>query len=128
MIIEDTFGNVNPAVLSNMQWIQEANPDSWIAQGMIFILKEPFFKMSAAGQTLLRVESPSDVIFLHPSNSFEELKARGNQAFQECQYEAALHFYDMALQLQPHNSVVHLNKAASLSFLRGISISSTVLI
>jgi tetratricopeptide (TPR) repeat protein len=131
MIIEDTLGNVNPAALYNMQWTTPQSLDSWIPQGTIFILKEPFLKMSAAGQTLLRVESPTDIIFLHPSNvllkdtpwfqptpnSFEDLKARGNASFQEGKYETALHFYDMALQLQPNNSVVHLNKSAALLLL-----------
>jgi tetratricopeptide (TPR) repeat protein len=127
VIIEDTAGDVTPAGLYNMQ-VTAGSPDHWLPQGTIFIVKEPFLKMSAAMEMLIRVESPSDVIFLRPDDpllrgtpwcqpttkSFDELKAQGNAEFEKRKYEDAIHFYDLALELKPDGSVVHSNKAQAL--------------
>jgi tetratricopeptide (TPR) repeat protein len=76
---------------------------------------------------MLRVDRPSDVIFLHESDglfrstkwhrpvqkTFDEPKPDGNRLSAAGSFEKAIQVYDLALQKAPGHPVINLNKAAA---------------
>jgi tetratricopeptide (TPR) repeat protein len=125
VVIEDTTGDVSCAELVN---VDVGNPNQWLPQGTILAVKEPFLRQSSLGHMLIRVDSPSDVVFLRPANPalrgtpwyeaitapFDDLKAQGNAAFQDGKYEEAIYCYDMAIEVASDASVVYSNRAEAL--------------
>jgi tetratricopeptide (TPR) repeat protein len=124
LIAEDTSGDVCRIELYNRQ------SSSCIPEGTIFAIKEPSLKLNSQRNVLVKVDSPSDLVFLHPSHeflketswyeplslSFDECKAQANQCYSRGQFDKALEFYDFALSIKPDDVLIHLNKAAA--FLR----------
>jgi tetratricopeptide (TPR) repeat protein len=95
----------------------------------MFVIKEPCMRPSDKSKLqVLTVESPTDLIVLHEmheilqgtpwykssSLSFDQWKTRGNELFSREDYPAALQAYDLALRLRPTDSVVLLNRSATL--------------
>jgi tetratricopeptide (TPR) repeat protein len=128
VLVEDTCGNVNCASLYNVQLSLDVDAHCAIPQGTLLAVKEPYLKDCDDGVPYLTVESPTDIVLLHPSDellqgtswyeevslSFEELKARGNDCYGREAYGEALQWYDLGLKKKPADSVCHLNRAAAL--------------
>jgi tetratricopeptide (TPR) repeat protein len=105
------------------------NPNSWLPEGTIMIIKEPYLQFWLYEDSVnIRCDSPSDVIFVDEENqellkgtnwlkssglSFDQLKAKGNQAFSSKDYHKSLKFYDRALKIHPDHPIILLNKSAS---------------
>jgi hypothetical protein len=129
-IVEDIAEQACSIGFYNFQVSETIDPNTWIPKGTYLVVKEPWMKLDIGGKTFLRVDSPSDVVFLHESDellkgtswykplnqTFEECKAAANKYFGQGQLEKALQFYDLAHRLKPNDPVIHLNKAAA--FLR----------
>jgi tetratricopeptide (TPR) repeat protein len=132
MIGEDIDGNVEKVSLYH--WI----PQSWqfgtkltcsnfFPVGMKFVIKEPFYKKSLDGHSLIRVDSPSDFITLYQNDPLiknlvfptkikrlsdvNDIKMKANKYFQSNDYLSALYWYSYALDLDPTNSVIWCNQA-----------------
>jgi tetratricopeptide (TPR) repeat protein len=100
--------------------------DEWLPPETIFVVKEPYIKFTCREQVMMRVDSPSDLVFLHRSNAFlrdtpwyarlpidfDECKSIANQHFGEGRMLQALEFYDFALERRPDDPVINLNKSA----------------
>ena len=78
----------------------DLNDDTWLQPGTIVLIKEPYLKYNlVCTNSLIRVDSPSDAIFVHETEravlakanalrwykpevmDFDQLKKRGNEAF-----------------------------------------------
>uniref|UniRef100_A0A915D845 Uncharacterized protein n=3 Tax=Ditylenchus dipsaci TaxID=166011 RepID=A0A915D845_9BILA len=130
-LIEDLNGEVEIVSLYNFQ-LNIGNSCSWLPPGTIMFIKEPYLKFGSIGRDLIiRVDSPSDVVFVDESDqqrlqwanalqwynpqklSVDQLRARGNQYYVEKNYEWALKYYKKALIIEPDSGVLHLNMAAA---------------
>lgn len=130
VIIEDTDGNVEELELYN--FVSKFNPN-WLKPGTIMLIKEPYLKFGTAKErVVIRVDSPSDVVFVNETDekllrqanalswfkseilNFEELKKKANILFIKKDYECTLEFYERALVVQPETGVIYLNMAAVL--------------
>uniref|UniRef100_A0A914CFG9 Tetratricopeptide repeat protein n=1 Tax=Acrobeloides nanus TaxID=290746 RepID=A0A914CFG9_9BILA len=87
---------------------------------------------SKAKNVVIRVDSPSDVLFVYETDekllsqanalqwfkqetySFEEIKDQAKTLFMKKDYEGSLKLYQRALALQPESEVIHLNVACVL--------------
>lgn len=106
VLIEDVNEDVEELALYNFQIdLEEASP-SWLSVGTILLIKEPYLKYESDGKNvLIRVDSPSDVVFIEEDDeemlneanalkwykknnmTFEELKAQGNELYKKQRYE-----------------------------------------
>jgi tetratricopeptide (TPR) repeat protein len=101
-----------------------------IPVGTVLVVKEPSLKFSYDSIPFVDVKSPSDVVILHASNaqfllgppfhkpcalSFDARKLRGNVYFRAGNYQTALVFYDLALDIEPDNPQIRLKKARALA-------------
>jgi hypothetical protein len=112
-LLQDTRGDVELALFYYFQESFVSDPNEWLPEGTILLIKEPYMKFGSQGacDPMIRVDCPSDVIFLHESDSllrstkwhrpvqktFEELKADGNRLFAAKNFEKAVQVYDLAL-------------------------------
>uniref|UniRef100_A0A914DRS6 Uncharacterized protein n=1 Tax=Acrobeloides nanus TaxID=290746 RepID=A0A914DRS6_9BILA len=131
VFIEDTNGHIEKLSLYNFNC--DLDDSTWLKAGTILFVKEPYIKFgSVAHTTMIRVDSPSDVVFVDETNkdllsqagvlawykperfTFEMLKKKANELFKSGDYEEALKFYHHALEIHPESEVIHLNMAATL--------------
>jgi tetratricopeptide (TPR) repeat protein len=130
LIVEDSTGSSEKLFIYNLFKLVQTNQQlvSIFPKGIKMIIKEPYYKVGMDGVPMIRVDSPTDIIFLSNNDillkevkfptkikksnlSFEELKDRGNSLFSKGEYLASIRFYDCCLELDPRNSLVHNNKS-----------------
>lgn len=110
-VIEDRNFDVNQLAVYNTNC--KGKPDSVLPKGVVFAIKGPFYKTSASGGYLIRVDHPSDIIQLEPNNPLvpQELALKalelskeaisykdvGNAHFKKKDYIAAAESYTQGL-------------------------------
>jgi tetratricopeptide (TPR) repeat protein len=128
--IQDTNGDVEDITFYNFFSSFREDPNAIFPKGTILLIKEPFLKFGSQSQIpLIRVDSPSDVIFVDEfdqnilkdniwgkpiSFSFEELKNEGERFLRAKEYNGALQSFERALWLSPKDSSVLLRKSEAL--------------
>uniref|UniRef100_A0A914QQ29 Tetratricopeptide repeat protein n=1 Tax=Panagrolaimus davidi TaxID=227884 RepID=A0A914QQ29_9BILA len=127
-LIEDLNGDVEEIALYNFRYNFD-NLD-WIGVGIILIIKEPWLRYSSDDDTpSLWVDSPSDVIFVDPtddnllsqiganqwhvsdSKDVDVIRKMANNCFIKKDYDGALMLYDRAIRYKPDLAVLYLNKS-----------------
>ncbi|KAH7731125.1 TPR domain protein [Aphelenchoides avenae] len=130
-LVEDLNGNVEQVSLYNFRPYID---DGWLPVGTILVIKEPFVKYGSFGEdVIIRVDSPSDVIFVDetdrptlesfgarawyvaPALTIECLLHLGKEHASTGRYEAALKCFDRAALLTPDSGAVQLNRADVLT-------------
>lgn len=126
--IEDMEGSVDRLSIYNLP---SAIPiDKVIPKGAIVAVKEPYFKATADGGAMVRVDHPSDFVLLEPHDSSvppqwrrevkaalagSRLKNEGNTAFKNGNWQRARELYTEALAKSDSNadlrSTLHRNRA-----------------
>ncbi|KAK0717706.1 hypothetical protein B0T26DRAFT_854808 [Lasiosphaeria miniovina] len=131
-IVEDEKGDVLMAQLYHQD---DGRAEDILVEGMVLIIKEPYFKLMSDGGYGLRVDHLSDVVFLAanderiPSSWQQESaqqsatalawKTKGNSHVKESSYRSAIACYTRALVCAPTPEETHtirLNR--SLAFLK----------
>ncbi|KAH7728947.1 TPR domain protein [Aphelenchoides avenae] len=132
VIVEDLEGDVEELSLYNFR--PNLSDRTWLPQGTVMIIKEPYLKYGSIGHSVtMRVDSPTDVVFVDETDrdllasvgalkwhkkerfSVDQLRVEGNARFVKKDYEAALEFYHRALRIDPACAIVLRNKSAVLS-------------
>ena len=67
MLVEDLKGDVEELGLYNFRPALDRD-GSWIAPGTILAIKEPYLKYGMMNVLFIRVDSPSDVLFIHETD------------------------------------------------------------
>lgn len=126
--VEDVQGDVDRLSVYNLP---PASPiDKVLPKGTIVAVKEPYFKATADGGVMVRVDHPSDFVLLEPRDSLvpsewrrapkaattgSELKEKGNAAFKQGNWQEAGEFYTEALAMADTNTdlrrTLHRNRA-----------------
>ncbi|CZT07041.1 related to TPR domain protein [Rhynchosporium agropyri] len=102
-------------------------------QGTILITKEPYLKLMSDGDYGLRIDHPSDLVYIPNDDkripsccqprvrelgvSGEQLRMQGNKFFIDCNYRAAIELYSSALILASNEGeaqVLRLNRSLAL--------------
>lgn len=129
--VEDIDGNVAELAFYNCFETSGLDHDdifSLIPVNQIIIIKEPWFKLgTTGGRPTVRVDTPSDVMFLSPNDPLLQscpdawkgegnmdvlaYKALGNEAVKKKQMQAAVQAYTAGLAIDPTASVLRLNRA-----------------
>ncbi|UKZ67652.1 uncharacterized protein TrAtP1_008807 [Trichoderma atroviride] len=65
--VEDELGEVNRLAIYNL--LPTTEPDAVLPQGAVVAIKEPYYKCSADGGVIVRVDHPTDFVLLKPGNS-----------------------------------------------------------
>uniref|UniRef100_A0A914Z682 SET domain-containing protein n=1 Tax=Panagrolaimus superbus TaxID=310955 RepID=A0A914Z682_9BILA len=128
-LIKDLNGDVEEATLFNLGY--NVDEIDFLPFGTILIIKEPCLQYASQNKAAsLRVDSPSDIIFVDPtdfdlldkigakqwyesnlSKDAELWQEKANKFFKKEKYEMALKLYDRAIRCNPELSVLYLNKA-----------------
>ncbi|KDQ15110.1 hypothetical protein BOTBODRAFT_302161 [Botryobasidium botryosum FD-172 SS1] len=108
--------------------------DTMFPMGAVLAIREPMMKLGANdGRAMIRVDSPSDIVFINPSDSIlrgvawkhsirvskptprtaNEWKDLGNVHFKASQYLAAAVAYSNGLETDPNAYILRLNRAAA---------------
>jgi len=79
-VVEDEQGTANPFALylQEPEYVRPA--ESILKQNQVFILKEPYFKVGTNGQYAIRVDHPTDIIWLSEDDPRVPEKWRSNNA------------------------------------------------
>ncbi|KAG9229870.1 TPR domain protein [Amylocarpus encephaloides] len=113
-IVEDENGDV---VMLQLYYQEEENArpaEDLLGEGTVLIVKEPYLKLMSDGDYGLRMDHPSDLIYI-PKNdqripscwqprvkelevSAEHLRMQGNNYFNAFNYQAAIELYSRALK------------------------------
>ncbi|KAK2766651.1 hypothetical protein FQN54_005962 [Arachnomyces sp. PD_36] len=121
LVAEDHSGDATLVTLFNMN-IDCGDDQRYMAVNTYFVIRAPFYKMSAVGLYSVRVDHPSDCVRMSPGHSFLhknpwdrpeynarhvetdalKLKEKGRQYFNENNFQAALDMYNTALENMPH--------------------------
>jgi hypothetical protein len=64
--VEDEYGDVEKIAIYNER--EAINPDDLLPVGTIMAVKEPFYKTAVNGDYTIRVDHPSDVVYLDPAD------------------------------------------------------------
>lgn len=126
--IEDVEGGVNRLSIYNLP--STIPMDRVLPKGAIIAVKEPYFKATADGGIMVRVDHPSDCVLLESHHSSvpprwrkgpkvammgTQLKEEGNTAFKQGDWDKAIGFYTEALAKTDDNpdlrSTLHRNRA-----------------
>lgn len=126
--IEDIMGSVNRLSIYNLP---TATPiDMVLPKGAVVAVKEPYFKATAEGGVMVRVDHPSDFVLLDPQDILiptqwrrapkptmtgSQLKEQGNTAFKQGNWQNPGELYTEALDKTDNNidlrSTLHRNRA-----------------
>lgn len=126
--VQDVLGAVDRLSVYNLP---SASPlDRVLPKGAIVAVKEPYFKATADGGVMVRVDHPSDIVLLEPHDSLvppqwrtapkaaktvSQLKEEGNTAFKRGHWQDAGQFYTEALAKVDNNTdlcrTLHRNRA-----------------
>lgn len=111
--VEDENGDVDRVALYNFPINKPI--DRILPKSTIVAIKEPYYTSKIDGGVLIRIDHPSDLIHLRadsssipsslvpisePSLSPTELKEKGNEAFKQCDWQAAVEYWSTALGLK----------------------------
>ncbi|PCH40833.1 hypothetical protein WOLCODRAFT_137031 [Wolfiporia cocos MD-104 SS10] len=136
-IIEDIEGAVCDLSIYNFPTMFDATTkdiDNIFPKGLILAIREPTFKPAAQGpDPLIRIDSPSDIIFVEPNSdllrgitwksplpipkplatnsTIESYRAEGNRYFKDSQWLPAAFAYSRGLEIYPDAAVLLLNRA-----------------
>ncbi|CAF4639536.1 unnamed protein product, partial [Rotaria sp. Silwood2] len=137
-VIEDPEGNVDLFSLYN--YALDKHYLDILPVGIIIALKEPYYKVTAGGGTMLRCDHPQNVIYLDADDalvrqltwksgvpnstlenkkllSFDEYRLKGNELFRQEKYYDAVAIYTKGLASTSSESniiTLRLNRAAAL--------------
>ena len=126
VLVEDQNGDIEELSLYNFRRSNEST-ENFLPTGTVMIIKEPYMKFGSLGKnTCIRVDSPSDVIFLDETDdflrtfgwrmsfnaSFEYNKSKGNEYFKMKDYEKSVKLYNRALKAED-NPIIYLNRSAA---------------
>lgn len=131
--VEDEFGDVELLAIYNLP--QTVALNEILPHGVIVAVKEPYYKRTADGGTVVRVDHPSDFISLRPNDqiiptrlaprilevnlSALSLKEEGNAAFKRGDWQLAVDSYSGALQVDSFDGgddlrrTLHRNRAGA---------------
>uniref|UniRef100_A0A914YRG0 SET domain-containing protein n=1 Tax=Panagrolaimus superbus TaxID=310955 RepID=A0A914YRG0_9BILA len=128
VLIQDINGDVEEVAIYNFRY--KLDKLDWIHPGTVFIIKEPWLRYGSQSKTpSLRIDSPSDVIFIDStdyeflnkldakkwyvsmSKDAELWREKANKCFKKQEYGDALIIYDRAIRYNPENAVLYLNKS-----------------
>lgn len=115
--IEDGQLSVERLAVYNVQ----LRPEQLLPKGQLVAVKEPYYKATADGGHVVRVDHPSDLLLLRPEDDIIPLqlrpkllelvnspaywKAKGNAAFKAGDYRGAVDLYSKGLE-QPQNDPI----------------------
>ncbi|KII85226.1 hypothetical protein PLICRDRAFT_178965 [Plicaturopsis crispa FD-325 SS-3] len=143
MLVEDPEGRVRDLAIYNFPTLGMGSSPEDVAAifplGTILAIREPTLKMPSQGyRPIIRVDSPSDVIFIEPHSklalgttwktgsrvnrsaaipsSADAWKARGNGHFKAGRWLAAVFSYSSGMEMDPSAYLLRLNRAEA--FLR----------
>lgn len=136
MIVEDVRGLVNNLTIYNYPTVPDSSTQyvgALFPPGTVLAIREPTFKMPTQGNTpIVRVDSPSDVIFLSPDSPFlrgvswksgqvpgtlvtpttaSSWKDLGNRHFKNSWWLPAAYAYSRGLELDPTSWASQSNRA-----------------
>uniref|UniRef100_A0A914Y7R1 Uncharacterized protein n=1 Tax=Panagrolaimus superbus TaxID=310955 RepID=A0A914Y7R1_9BILA len=128
ILIQDLNGDVEEVAIYNFSY--NFNDLDLLSPGTILIIKEPWLRYGSHDKTpSLRIDSPSDIIFVDPtdhkllckigakqwfvsmSEDAEVWKQEANECFKKKDYKKALFLYDRAIRYNPDLPVLYLNKS-----------------
>ncbi|EJD52605.1 hypothetical protein AURDEDRAFT_181176 [Auricularia subglabra TFB-10046 SS5] len=132
--IEDPDGEVELCSLYNFPetfMAARETLDEIFPVGTVFAIREPTLKMNSTGtNAMIRVDSPSDIVILHPADTLMQKivwrtpsprlntpqtviawKERGNSHFKQGRFFAASVAYTRGLELEPKSHTLLLNRA-----------------
>jgi hypothetical protein len=120
-LVQDRRGDVESASFYDFQESLSSDPSEWLPEGTILLIKESSMKYGSQSppEPMVHVGRPSDVLFLHESQSllrstawhrpvqktFDELKVEGDRLYGANHFGKAIQLYDLALQMEPGNPV-----------------------
>uniref|UniRef100_A0AC34FHU8 Uncharacterized protein n=1 Tax=Panagrolaimus sp. ES5 TaxID=591445 RepID=A0AC34FHU8_9BILA len=128
ILIQDLNGDVEEVAIYNFTY--NFNDLDSLSPGTILIIKEPWLRYGSHDKTpSLRIDSPSDIIFVDPtdyeflckieakqlyvsmSEDAELWRQEANECFKKKDYKNALFLYDRAIRYNPQLPVLYLNKS-----------------
>uniref|UniRef100_A0AC34FAR2 SET domain-containing protein n=1 Tax=Panagrolaimus sp. ES5 TaxID=591445 RepID=A0AC34FAR2_9BILA len=128
VLIQDLNGDVEEAAIYNFRY--KLDNLHWISPGTVMVIKEPWLRYGSQSKTpSLRIDSPTDVIFVDPtdynflnkigakklyksmSKDPEYWRKEANECFKKGKFEEALKLYDRAIRYNPELAVLYLNKS-----------------
>uniref|UniRef100_A0A914P4Q9 SET domain-containing protein n=1 Tax=Panagrolaimus davidi TaxID=227884 RepID=A0A914P4Q9_9BILA len=128
ILIQDLNDDVEEVALYNFHY--KFDDIDWVNPGDILIIKEPSLQYDTKSEMpLIRVDSPSDVIFVDPcdekilskigamkwsetmSKDAEFWREKANECFKKREYKKAIFLYDRAIRCNEDNPVLYSNKA-----------------
>lgn len=132
--VEDENGDVDRVALYNFPINKPI--DRILPKNKIVAIKEPYYTSTIDGGVLIRIDHPSDLIPLRadsssipsglvpistPSLSPAELKEKGNEAFKQCDWQAAVDYWSTALGLKQDEEelrhILHRNRSQARIYL-----------
>uniref|UniRef100_A0AC35GI33 Tetratricopeptide repeat protein n=1 Tax=Panagrolaimus sp. PS1159 TaxID=55785 RepID=A0AC35GI33_9BILA len=129
ILIQDLNGDVEEASIFNFP----LKPDEkWLCLGTILFIKEPWLQYISESKTpFIRIEFPSDVIFVDPADEEFLIKigaekwyismskdakfwrTKANECYKNGKTEEALFLYERGIRCDPENAGLYLNKSAA---------------
>ncbi|KAK4502484.1 hypothetical protein PRZ48_005909 [Zasmidium cellare] len=130
--IEDSEGSVDRLAVYNFD--MRLRPEQILPKGQLLAVKEPYYKVTADGAPMVRVDHPSDFVILRPEDSAIPLqlrpkllelvdspsawKAKGNAAFKARDYRGAIELYSNGIEFDQTNPTCHQEKEGSTHLLQ----------
>jgi tetratricopeptide (TPR) repeat protein len=117
--VEDEYGDSAEISIYNER--ETINPDELLPIGTIIAVKEPCYKIVANGGYSIRVDHPSDVVYLDPADervplawrtsstkkvSASEYKIAGNESYAKGRYSEAAELYSKGLAASERDSLL----------------------
>lgn len=132
-IVEDENGD---AIMLQVYYQEEETirpAEDILGEGTILIIKEPYLKLMSDGDYGLRIDHPSDLVYLlrddkrippywqsrvkELESSGEHLRMQGNKFFNDSNYQAAIEMYTRALNSaldEGEAQIIQLNRSLAL--------------
>uniref|UniRef100_A0A914ZA21 Tetratricopeptide repeat protein n=1 Tax=Panagrolaimus superbus TaxID=310955 RepID=A0A914ZA21_9BILA len=122
-LIQDLNGDVEEMIVYN--YCYNIDQVGWLKPGTILIIKEPWLRYGLSGTGVsLRIDSPSDIIFVDPtdreflnkveankwykqmSNDVEVIRGEANEYFKKGKYFDALQLYDRGIRINAELPII----------------------
>ncbi|KAF2163267.1 hypothetical protein M409DRAFT_26311 [Zasmidium cellare ATCC 36951] len=130
--IEDRELSVDRLAVYNFD--MQLRPEQLLPKGQLLAVKEPYYKVTADGAPVVRVDHPSDLVVLRPEDaiipmqlrpkllelvdSLSHWKAKGNAAFKAKDYRGAIEMYSKGIDYQQMGPECHQPKEEGTLMLR----------